>query len=56
MKAILTNWKTTLIGVVVITIKLLAMHGKISMEDATVIGSGIGLIAAHDGKPADNDK
>lgn len=55
MKKLFKNPVTTIIGIVVIAVKLISLRGKISAEEANTIItglSGIGLIAAKDG----NDK
>jgi hypothetical protein len=52
MKRIFKNPVTTIIGIVVIAIKLISLRGKISSEEANTIItglSGLGLIAAKDG-------
>lgn len=60
MKKLFKNPVTTILGVVVIAIKLFSLRGKISPEEAnTVITglSGLGLIAAADGNnKKDNDE
>jgi len=52
MKKILKNisksWKTTLLGVVTIGLKILAIKGKLSIEDASTIAIGAGLILSKD--------
>ena len=55
MKKLFKNPVTTIIGMVVIAVKLISLRGKISAEEANTIItglSGLGLIAAKDG----NDK
>lgn len=55
MKKLFKNPVTTIIGIVVIAVKLISLRGKISAEEANTIItglSGLGLIAAKDG----NDK
>jgi hypothetical protein len=57
MKRILKNPVTTILGVIVIVVKLFSLRGKISPEEAnTVITglSGLGLMAAADGHSKDN--
>ena len=59
MKRIFKNPVTTILGVVVIVIKLFSLRGKLSQEEAnTVIAglSGLGLIAASDGIDTTNSK
>lgn len=59
MKRIFKNPVTTIIGVIVIAVKLISMRGKISAEEANTIITGLGglgLIAAADGhKETNND-
>jgi hypothetical protein len=59
MKRIFKNPVTTILGVIVIAIKLFSMRGKISADEANTIItglSGLGLIAAADGhKETNND-
>jgi hypothetical protein len=50
MKAILKNWKTTILGIAVIAIKLFAAKGNIDAGTAGAIVGGVGLILAHDGQ------
>lgn len=52
MKKLFKNPITTIIGIVVIAVKLISLRGKISPEEANTIItglSGLGLIAAKDG-------
>lgn len=52
MKRIFKNPVTTILGVIVIAVKLISLRGKISAEEAnTIISglSGLGLMAAADG-------
>lgn len=52
MKKIFRNPVTTIIGIVVIAVKLISLRGKITSEEANTIItglSGLGLIAAKDG-------
>jgi hypothetical protein len=52
MKKLFKNPFTTIIGIVVIAVKLISLRGKISPEEANTIItglSGLGLIAAKDG-------
>ena len=49
---------TTIIGIVVIAVKLISLRGKLSPEEASTIItglSGLGLIAAKDGNEKDSD-
>ena len=58
MKKLFKNPITTILGVVVIVVKLFSLRGKISPEEAnTVITglSGLGLIAAADGHSKDDE-
>jgi hypothetical protein len=53
MKKLFKNPVTTIIGIVVIAVKLISLRGKISPEEANTIItglSGLGLIAAKDGE------
>jgi hypothetical protein len=49
MKNIFKSWKTTIIGVVVIVTKILALHGHIGADDAAIIAGGVGLVLCKDG-------
>ena len=56
MKKLFKNPVTTIIGIVVIAVKLISFQGKISAEEANTIItglSGLGLIAAKDGNDKD---
>lgn len=58
MKRIFKNPVTTIIGLVVIAVKLVSMRGKISADEANTIItglSGLGLIAAKDGHKETKD-
>jgi hypothetical protein len=58
MKKIFKNPITTIVGVVVIAIKILSLRGKINADEATTIItglSGLGLIAAKDGNNKDSE-
>lgn len=59
MKRIFKNPVTTIIGVIVIAVKLVSLRGKLTAEEAnTIISglSGLGLMAAADGhKETNND-
>jgi hypothetical protein len=48
MKNILSSWKTTLLGAIVLVAKIMALNGKICAADVAVIASGIGLILSKD--------
>lgn len=48
MKRFFKSWKTSLTGLAIIALKLLAAHGKIDANDLPVLVAGIGLIAAKD--------
>lgn len=48
-KAIFKHWVTTLAGMAIIALKLLAAKGTISPADVPTIAAGLGLIAASDG-------
>jgi hypothetical protein len=59
MKKLFKNPITTIIGIVVIAVKLISLRGKISAEEANTIItglSGLGLIAAKDGNQTDDNK
>jgi hypothetical protein len=59
MKKLFKNPITTIIGIVVIAVKLISLRGKISAEEANTIItglSGLGLIAAKDGNKTDENK
>ena len=59
MKRIFKNPVTTIIGVIVIAVKLISLRGKISADEAnTIISglSGLGLITAADGYKKDNNE
>jgi hypothetical protein len=59
MKKLFKNPITTIIGIVVIAVKLISLRGKISAEEANTIItglSGLGLIAAKDGNVTDDNK
>ena len=49
------NWKTTLAGIAIIVVKLLAVRGRINPADAPIILTGIGLIAAKDHNAGNNE-
>lgn len=59
MKRIFKNPITTIIGVIVIAVKLVSLRGKLTAEEANTIItglSGLGLMAAADGhKETNND-
>ena len=58
MKRIFKNPVTTIIGVIVIAVKLISLRGKISADEAnTIISglSGLGLITAADGTKKDDE-
>ncbi len=58
MRKIFKNPITTIVGVVVIAIKILSLRGKINADEATTIItglSGLGLIAAKDGNNKDSE-
>lgn len=58
MKRIFKNPVTTIIGVIVIAVKLISIRGKISAEEANTIItglSGLGLMAAADGHTQPDD-
>lgn len=56
MKSILKNWKTTLLGVAIIVVKLFTAKGKIDAETGTAIATGIGLIIAQDSRKEGDDE
>jgi hypothetical protein len=59
MKRIFKNPVTTIIGVIVIAVKLISLRGKISADEAnTIISglSGLGLITAADGHTKKDDE
>jgi len=59
MKKLFKNPITTIIGIVVIAVKLISLRGKISPEEANTIItglSGLGLIAAKDANKTDDNK
>jgi hypothetical protein len=58
MKKFFKNPVTTIIGIVIIAVKLFSLRGKITPDEATTIITGLGglgLIAAKDGE-FKNDK
>lgn len=58
MKRIFKNPITTILGVIVIAVKLVSLRGKITAEEAnTIISglSGLGLMAAADGRKETNN-
>ena len=58
MKRIFKNPITTILGVIVIAVKLVSLRGKITAEEANTIItglSGLGLMAAADGRKVTNN-
>jgi hypothetical protein len=49
MKHIVSNWKTTLLGIASIAISIFVSKGKIDGQTGAGILTGVGLILAKDG-------